>query len=172
MGKSLKLSHHQRTLSIITQPWFKVKWHSIIELSGAAYGLFTEFRHTAGGSKESRSLLIHRESRRGALVLQTPLVLRNALHVSWLSHQLQQSSSKTLPCRAEGKMCPSAWDFPPEERMHFLAENCLSLSRRGLNQAERAETLPKPSLPYPPFLLGLSCVGLKMAFWKQAQLLL
>lgn len=170
MGKSLKLSHHQRALTIITQPWFKAKWQSIIELSEAAYGLFTEFRHTVGGSKERRSLLIHRESRRGALALQVPLVLRNPLHVLWLLHQLQRSSSKILPCQAERKMYPSTWDFPPEERSQFLTENCLSISTWRLHQAERAEIFPKPLPPYPPFLLGLSRVGLQMAFWKQAQL--
>lgn len=46
--------HHQRALPTITQLWFKAKWQSIIELSGAAYGLFTEFRHTAGGVKRAQ----------------------------------------------------------------------------------------------------------------------
>lgn len=51
VGKSLKLSQHQRALPIIMQPWFKAKWQSIIELSGTAYSLFTEFKHTAEGVK-------------------------------------------------------------------------------------------------------------------------
>lgn len=40
------------------QLWFKAKWQSIIELSGAAYGLFTEFRHTAGGGQDSAGLYL------------------------------------------------------------------------------------------------------------------
>lgn len=104
--------HHQRALPTITQLWFKAKWQSIIELSGAPYGLFTEFRHTAAGSKEHRSLLIHRQSRRGPLMLQVPLVLRNPLHVLWLLHQPQQSSHKTSPCQAETKACPPSMGLP------------------------------------------------------------
>lgn len=38
------------------------------------------------------------------------------------------------------------WDFPLEERTQFLMENCLSLSRQGLHQAERAESFPSPCL--------------------------
>lgn len=156
MGRSLKLSQHQRALTVSTHLWFKTKWQSIIELSGAAYCLLTEFRHPVWGSKEHRFLLIQSESRRGGL--GTP----GTSGTEELSTCVLTSTSASLEQQLNiimsnrGVDVPITWDFPLEERRQFLMENCSSLSRQGLDQAERAKTFPKPLPPYPPFLQGLS----------------